>query len=1327
MKTTLDQKNKIIKSFCVVGLSHDKLNTYNDNGRAFKYIKNMDILVKNTSITENQIIRKNEEWYRVFKTSNTWLRILFTNEYTKQYNYSITGLKLANKNSVSPITDFKIISCKFDDSGDFILLDKKHIKKKYFPIKLTIIEDKDQNNINKNEENEINILDEYKPTIEEDSNYVKIPKEYNLKECMNLPVKANAGVILISREHNKLPIKSIKIEHKDNKSFQFKITKHKSPFKLKYNPEVLDQYPQNVEYNNSVAMFCFPEGIDILEKKIEPKKFNFVLTDEIGERTYGSCLIFWEELTNDIRESMEPIYEEEEEINVEEKNEIKNEENNKEIKSKVFKLKKYYTPKALCILSKFPFFTNCSLFLKELYKITFSSSTKIPIERIICGFVDSLYKQSYNSLIRFQIRKENLDFYFIPNYGKDWDINDQYLETIFRVLSIDIISIAWQGLLLEKKLFLICSSKETLIQVAHSFITLLFPFKWIHTYIPILPEKLKAFIESPMPLIFGIPFKIDINELPDDGIIININKNRFEKFEEIPKLTGKLKAILEKKLKNLKENFRIQNPTDTDKWMDYLDEVEPKEIPENINVIDCGEIRDVFYDVFIQMFKNYKKYFNWNKDKEKEKNKEDNEDENSDEEEPIEFKRETFLKDHQSTDDGSFLSMFCDTALFNQFISSFSIKNQDRSTTFFFECINKTREKNRVYLPNIIPKKIIVAEGIKTDNLPKKENTYKCFPKLDPKLFIKSEVPIKPYRSKFIFLKDEWCYNSQKLEKKEWPRYLLYLIYEIWYNFFSFSIHFYDKNKSEGLMDYAIFLLEDLINNKKITPTRNLFSKMFKACGNNTLSNYIKKVLILANSAYKKSSSVLFQNAYLNGFYALTGNANSNFTITMSLNSSIFNIISTRQSILEDITNHNDEDFNFDNYIFLTENYCPYCTKNIQKIKFISMEELLAGFNKDINKLDSVCPNCLTVISCNIYYLHKNDKKLNIKKFRLMTPFKVTQEIDEINKKFGEYYFYLNNKLEDKRMVDLYLSIVFYFKLFDLPLFVLYIENDQKKFENIMKDIEDNIFRKSNTKKKSTRDGFFSDKNSRFKVSVSPDKKRRQKMDLSEDNTSISGIGAMGSDSLSMISERSNKSDISYYEKELWKDIILQNKDKIILTGDKIGTEDRNDLLNRIKYLKSVFGDISSHFVSSYKAKLEEYINERGFYNEIKEKETISTNSNTNTEITDLEKQKNNEVEKKNKIKKNRPQSVGRKYEAFNSDTYNKKNNINYYDNNAFDAIIRENRKDKSSDKKKESLPNGFNQINQLNDPNDTRSKGFGDTIKKFFSFKKKTKTGSNI
>jgi hypothetical protein len=134
-----------------------------------------------------------------------------------------------------------------------------------------------------------------------------------------------------------------------------------------------------------------------------------------------------------------------------------------------------------------------------------------------------------------------------------------------------------------------------------------------------LPEKLKAFTESPMPLIFGIPFDISLDDLPDDGLIININKNCFEKYgEEIPRLTGKLKTVLDNKINKLKEKYKIEKPTQTDIVMDYLDEIEPKNIPENINKIDPADIRDVFFDVFVHMFKNYSKYFiNKGKDKKK--------------------------------------------------------------------------------------------------------------------------------------------------------------------------------------------------------------------------------------------------------------------------------------------------------------------------------------------------------------------------------------------------------------------------------------------------------------------------------------------------------------------------------------------------------------------------------------------------------------------------------------------------------------------------------------------------------------------------------------
>ena len=1326
MQETIDIKNKIIKSFCVVGLNEEKLNYYNNDDKSNIYIKNIDVLVKKLPINKNVYVKKGEneeKWYRVMKGSDTWLRV----QTTKEYN--------------TPITDFRIIGCKCDEKENCLLLDKKHFNANYYPIRATIIKDDEDNNPTSNESkihdqiNDYRILDEYIPVnfhqYKEDNNLIKIPKEFNLKNIMNLPVKNNAGVILVNRQYNNLPLKSIQIQHLKDNNYQFIRSKNKSPFSYKFSPEVIDQYPPSDSFNNSVAMFCFPEGISILEKKIEPKKFNFVLTDEIGERTYGSVLIFWEKLKDNIRNSIEPIFIEivektKEQIEMEKKENEEKGEKEKEIKTT--KIKDYYAPKALCILSKFPFFSNNVTFLRELYKIFNSSSNEIPLERVISPYVDSLYKQSYDELIRFNIKNENIDFYFIPNYGKDWDIDDKYLETLFNVLSIDIIETAWQGLLLEKKLFLICSSKETLLQVAHSFITLLFPFKWIHTYIPILPEKLKDFTESPMPLIFGISFPINLNDLPDDSLIININKNCFENYrEEIPKLTGKLKAVLEKKLKQLKEKYKIDKPMDSDKWMDYLDEAEPKNVPENYNKIDCGEIRDVFYDVFIHMFKNYSKYI---LDKDKKKQKEEKENEEQEEEDPIEFKREIFLKGHGSSDDGSFLSMFCDTALFSQFISSISIIRQDGSIKYFFECIKKGKGKNKIFLPNIKPEKIVYAESIKIDDLEKKDYFYSTFPRLDPKLYIRYKAPIKPYKSKFIFQSDEWCYDMMKLNKREWPRYFLYLIYEIWFNFFSFSIHFYHKERVLPLMNYAVNLLENLIVQKKIIPTKNLFSKMFKACGRNELSSFTKHVLELANKVYSKSGTNLFQNAYLNGLYTLTGNLNINSSITMNFNNSTFNSISNKQSIYEDILSNNNTNFSyFDNFIFLTENYCPYCTKNIEKIKFISIEELLAGFNKDIDKLDSICPHCINVISSDVYYINKSKKEVEIQKFKLFKPFKLINEIEEINKTNGEYYFYLTNKLEDPKIIDIYINIIFYFKLFDLPLFVLYIEKNQQNFEeNILKEIEENMLRKNTPKKKGTKEG------------VSPSKRGKHTIDTSEDYRSTSGIGTHSRDSLSLVSGKSSTSiGRTYMEKELWKEIILKNKDKIKLTGDQIGTEDQNVLLNRIKNMKFVLRDITSYFVSSNKEKLEEFLNDCGFGNNLKEKESLNTNSISNIENTsnsDINTHQNpflDENKKNKQIHRNRPQSFdSKKFEGLSSDNYYKRNKVNnYYDSNAFDAIMNENRKekDKKTERKTITFPSGFNQINQLNDPNDAKSKGFGDTFKKFFSFgnSKKKQKPNNI
>ena len=45
----IDQKNKIINSFCVVGLNNDQLHYYSDKDKPQLYIQNIDVLVAKIS------------------------------------------------------------------------------------------------------------------------------------------------------------------------------------------------------------------------------------------------------------------------------------------------------------------------------------------------------------------------------------------------------------------------------------------------------------------------------------------------------------------------------------------------------------------------------------------------------------------------------------------------------------------------------------------------------------------------------------------------------------------------------------------------------------------------------------------------------------------------------------------------------------------------------------------------------------------------------------------------------------------------------------------------------------------------------------------------------------------------------------------------------------------------------------------------------------------------------------------------------------------------------------------------------------------------------
>ena len=1131
MTSLIEEKNKIIKSFFIIGLNESLIQKYEDNGETPMYIQYIDIFIKDLPY-DYKPPNNDEKWLLIIKENNVWLRIKYTYEYK------------------SPITDFKVVDCDYE-SPEYLLLEKKYINEEYKPIMVSTYKDKD-------EENKIYpIINEYELYDSYSDIFVKIPSCLNIKEILNLPIKSRCSVLLISRKYTSLPLKDIIIQRRHDGNYNFGIKRNKSPYLYKYIPEILDQYPPGEETNSSVSMFCFPNGLSIKEQYNLPKWFTFVLTDEIGERTYGSTLIFWEDIENSTKENFIPYYD--------------------EIDPKINKGKYYFIQKAICILSRFPFYYNSLLFLKQLYKIQTATNTQIPLERAICTFVDSLYIQSNNEITQFIIGEEKLNFYRIANYGDLWDTNNNYLEVLFRVLSFKQIVTAWQGLLLEKKLFLICSSKATLSCVAHGLINLLFPFKWIHVYVPILPEKLKLFIDSPVPLIIGISFNVDINDFPNDALILNINANRFENYyNHIPKLTGKLNSILEKKLKTLKEKYGIDDPKNARQWMDFQDEPKPSFELDPYTKIDTTEIRDAFYNVFIAMFKNYNKFMDWEEIKKYLYNSN-----NQNEEENIAqkiFKKRNFLKEHSCNDENDFISLFSETSLFNQFIEIFLKMEPDGAMGYFLESIKNGKGDKKVYLPEIIPERVRILPEIEIRDLNGQTFSHNHFPNtLENYLYIKCTKPKKPFKPKFVKYEDEWCYKINKLKKKEWPKYLLYLIYEIWFHFFSFVIHFYRDEESLILMDYALFLLEDLIDNKKITPTRSLFGKLFKSCGRNKLSSYVKKILLLVNKIYKNSKySNVFHNSFLSGLYALTENVGgTNTNISIPSNNSYLNSTAIRSNILNEIYSDDyDPKIMIDNIIFISSKICPNCVKNKNKLYKIEPEHIFAGFNSIENKTYIICPKCLSKIEPNLYYLKKSQSNLKPHKFKLIPPYILIQNIDFLINKEKEIVFYKRVSSDNLvNFMDIYLSIIFYFQLFDLPLFVLYIPKNNNNFiDEIIEEIQTNKLRNLSKKDKKSGKSISPDRASRSPAR-SPDNKSRASGDLTD------------------ISRKSTFSNISELESEVWKNIQISCTNNEILSNEAINANEKSEFASKLKYMKSELSKLMNYFLNISKDEIDIFLN----------------------------------------------------------------------------------------------------------------------------------------
>ena len=141
----------------------------------------------------------------------------------------------------------------------------------------------------------------------------------------------------------------------------------------------------------------------------------------------------------------------------------------------------------------------------------------------------SLIKPAPHTNIKFTIqselltkKKEDINFYFSSNCEIPCNENNQDINILFYTLDQSILVKLIISMLLERQIIIRSSNSNLLHLIMPAILKLIFPFKWIHSYIPVLPYS--DLLDKPGTYLFGIlsdsiSFEKMMNEYPGRVVV----------------------------------------------------------------------------------------------------------------------------------------------------------------------------------------------------------------------------------------------------------------------------------------------------------------------------------------------------------------------------------------------------------------------------------------------------------------------------------------------------------------------------------------------------------------------------------------------------------------------------------------------------------------------------------------------------------------------------------------------------------------------------------------------------------------------------------------
>ena len=395
-------------------------------------------------------------------------------------------------------------------------------------------------------------------------------------------------------------------------------------------PEIVYRYPEkdtkDLEINNLAASICFPNGIKICyEEDVNPitvKNYYSSITNQTGDRFYIVTYHFYIRMMNsnfvqqykihpirfqtmkfcnEYYESIETDQKLQEEIQI--KLDKYSELNFREIVN---------IPFCFCLISRYPFFNQMEKCLESI-KSLFSNynSNGDDLHNLIKYLVKEIPFPKTHIKIEFPIP-------YIPDMNK---LINPYLEDLiligpnpsclFNYFSVDNIILIFRLIIFEQKILFVDSELQRLGEVTNAFISMIYPFQWIHTFIPIMSAQMLKYLQAFLPFINGIHVNLyeyakDILDEAEEGVyIVHISNNTIDiNWDKSSKKVKIIKKINEN-IPNLPKHIEkeLYNQLNNIKTI-YEKGKKDIKYKKNTNIL----IYNLIIQIFVEIFYDYRNY-----------------------------------------------------------------------------------------------------------------------------------------------------------------------------------------------------------------------------------------------------------------------------------------------------------------------------------------------------------------------------------------------------------------------------------------------------------------------------------------------------------------------------------------------------------------------------------------------------------------------------------------------------------------------------------------------------------------------------------------------